>query len=130
MLVSHEIYSQRLPRIVLQQLVENSITHGYRTPYEVMEIRIEGGISRGRWYIKVSDNGDGFEAKVLEQLLAEKENVKRMVLEEHRIQEMEIGGMGLLNIYSRMLLLHHMDFEMDFYNSEKGAVAVLYSGMQ
>lgn len=122
-----QIYQQMLPKIVIQQLVENSVTHGYRTPYDVMEIRINGWIADGRWYIKVSDNGDGFEEEVLEKLRCEKERIGHLIMEEHQIQGMEIGGMGLLNIYSRMLLMHNTDFEMDFYNSEDGAEVVLCS---
>ena len=125
--VDRQIYQKMLPKIVIQQLVENSVTHGYRTPYEVMEIKISGWLADGRWYIKVSDNGDGFEEKVLAEIRDEMERIRHQILEEHQIQGMEIGGMGLLNIYSRMLLMHNTNFEMDFYNSEDGAEVVLCS---
>ena len=111
--VDRQIYQKMLPKIVIQQLVENSVTHGYRTPYEVMEIKISGWLADGRWYIKVSDNGDGFEEKVLAEIRDEMERIRHQILEEHQIQGMEIGRMGLLNIYSRILLMHNTNFEMD-----------------
>lgn len=128
--VSPELYGQSLPRVVLQQLVENSVSHGYQKPYEVIQIEIKGWQENGWWHIEITDNGDGFQEEVLERLKGEMEQVKRMILDEHRIQEMEIGGMGILNIYSRMLLLHNQNFKFTIENLDHGARVTLSSVME
>ncbi|MDO5422636.1 MAG: histidine kinase, partial [Eubacteriales bacterium] len=128
--VEKELYPQRLPKVVIQQLVENSMSHGYRTPHEKMTVEVTGWVQDGWWYIQVCDNGDGFDESVLERLRTEMERVRREILDEHRIQEMEIGGMGIMNIYSRMLLLHSQNFRLEIENMEAGAKVVLCSVME
>ncbi|WP_148257841.1 sensor histidine kinase [Leadbettera azotonutricia] len=97
------VMEQEMPKIVVQQLVENAVTHGYKDTGKNMLIGIRGWIEDGFWFIEVKNNGDGFDpAKKaqLEQQMAELRN---------RIQEgnlnIDIGGMGLLTIYARLLIL-------------------------
>jgi two-component system sensor histidine kinase YesM len=97
-----EVMDQMIPKIVVQQLVENSISHGYPDTPIVMRISVFGRIDDGHWYIEVKDNGQGFTNDEKEQI-------------EWKIQEtkecggrgdvhLDIGGMGLVNIYTRFLI--------------------------
>lgn len=121
------VLEQKIPKVVIQQLVENSINHGFKDTYTFIEIRIEGWIENDWWFLKVIDNGDGFDEKVLNQLLEEKQIIKNQIINDNRIAEMSIGGMGLMNVYSRMLLLHNEKFLFDIYNTDQGAAVVLGS---
>jgi two-component system sensor histidine kinase YesM len=98
-----EVMDQEMPKIVVQQLVENAVTHGYKDTSKIMLIEIKGWIENGFWYIEVKNNGDGFEPD-------KKAHLEQQILElRNRIQEenlnVDIGGMGLLTIYARLLIV-------------------------
>ena len=56
----------RIPRILIQPLVENSINHGFHT-VPPLKIRVEGWIEGDLWTIVVSDNGAGFSQDILDK---------------------------------------------------------------
>lgn len=60
--VKHE----QLPKIVLQQLVENSIQHGYNNSKNIMKIHVHGWRDETGWYFEVRDNGQGTTEEVRE----------------------------------------------------------------
>ena len=66
-----------IPKIVLQQLVENSMLHGYNQKDTVMRIKVRGWIEENGWYISVEDNGDGMEEAVLQNLLTKLEEIRK-----------------------------------------------------
>lgn len=68
-----------IPKIVLQQLVENSMLHGYNQKDTVMRIKVRGWIEENGWYISVEDNGDGMEEAVLQNLLAKLEEIRKKI---------------------------------------------------
>ena len=53
------IEAEVLPKIVIQQLVENSIQHGYKNGRNIMKIHVQGWRDEQGWYIRVHDNGEG-----------------------------------------------------------------------
>ncbi|MDR1107068.1 MAG: histidine kinase [Treponema sp.] len=100
--IADEVMEQMIPKIVVQQLVENSINHGYPDAPAVMRISVLGWIDGGRWYIEVKDNGRGFTNE-------KKERIEREIRETRECIDggnvrLDIGGMGLVNIYTRFLI--------------------------
>ena len=65
------IEEQRVPKLVIQQLAENSVNHGYANSGKVMEISVGGYREGDFWFIQLVDNGEGFSAAVLEKLNSE-----------------------------------------------------------
>lgn len=51
------VKQEQLPKIVLQQLVENSIQHGYNNSKNIMKIYVHGWRDETGWYFEVRDNG-------------------------------------------------------------------------
>lgn len=123
--VDDKIMRQTLPKIVLQQIVENSILHGYGNSNRVIQINVSGHMDDKSWYIKVHDNGDGFEANLIEQTYEKCSQVKRKLSEERNNVEMEIGGMGLVNTYARLFLLYNDSLLFKISSSENGTDVII-----
>lgn len=62
------VKQEQLPKIVLQQLVENSIQHGYNNSKNIMKIYVHGWRDETGWYFEVRDNGQGTTEEVREEL--------------------------------------------------------------
>jgi two-component system sensor histidine kinase YesM len=99
----NSVMDQMIPKAVLQQLAENSVAHGFRNTLGIMTISVRGWTSGGCWYIEVRDNGQGFtdgEKAVLERKM---EEIRKRIFEENL--SLDMGGMGLINMYARFLIL-------------------------
>jgi two-component system sensor histidine kinase YesM len=113
-----EVMDQEIPKIVAQQLVENAVTHGYKDTNKTMLIEIRGWIEDGFWFIEVKNNGDGFDPD-------KKTHLEQQMLElRNRIQEgnlnIDIGGMGLLTIYARLLIVFGANAVLEIADSPEG----------
>jgi two-component system sensor histidine kinase YesM len=124
--VEEAVQEQRIPKIVLQQFIENSITHGFKNSSQVMVLSVRGWTAGDYWYMEVRDNGGGFSETgkaALERRIAE---IKSRVGEANL--NLDVGGMGLLNIYTRFLILFGDTVIFTLANAGEGAVVTI--GMQ
>jgi len=119
------IRSERIPKVALQQIVENCINHGFEHSVNQMKVTLTGWKSDGYWYVKVHDNGQGFHLEVLTELKAKMEMIRQKVLKERNNMELEIGGMGLINTFTRCLLLYNGEMTFSIENFSDGAVVIL-----
>ena len=113
--VSDEIMEVRVPRLILQPLIENAVFHGISAKDDVQggELTISGHKElytfgdEEVWVVRmdVIDNGCGMKAEKVEELL---ENVK-----EEQI------SMGVQNVVKRLALLFPKQSKMEIY-SEPG----------
>ncbi|WP_094545881.1 sensor histidine kinase [Petroclostridium xylanilyticum] len=126
--VDPAICGQAIPKIVLQQIVENSINHGFEKLQKIMKIGIRGYVSDGWWYIEITDNGQGFDQKVLCEL---EERIKLMEKELFGVEThtgFAIGGMGIINTYARLALFYNGRFVFTLKNTETGGAQVTIGG--
>jgi len=123
--IIHDIWDQNIPKIVIQQLVENSVQHGYEKIYEKIEINIKGWTKNDYWYIQIEDNGTGFQKEILENLMKEKEEIKYQLFKNSKVRDLDIGGLGIMNTYARLLLLYGEEVIFDFQNKENGACVLI-----
>ncbi len=86
-----------------------------------MNIMVEGWVNGEFWYIRVRDNGDGFSKETLEALSQKLWKAKQDLGEERSYIELEIGGMGLVNLYARLYLLEQENTIFMPGNWEDGA---------
>lgn len=119
--VDEKLYKQILPKMVLQQIVENCINHGFENSTEHMQVEITGWTESDSWYIKVHDNGQGFKEETIQSIKKKFEKTKRVLLKERNNMELEIGGMGLVNTYARLLLLYNDQLTFCMENGSEGA---------
>lgn len=120
-----EILKESVPKIVLQQLVENSIQHGFTNGISIMKIQVRGFRHDGGWYFEVQDNGQGISDDVVESLETNIRKIREKILMKHSNIEMEIGGMGLVNIYARMFLIYGDRTILKIHNLDEGVVFVI-----
>lgn len=102
-----------LPRITIQPLVENAMKHAFAAVPPPWHISITGHAANGRWEIAVCDSGTGMEEELLEALRGQ---IQAAVVPHHRrtVREGRVGeqgqvveqGLGIINTYARLLLLH------------------------
>lgn len=117
---SPEIMEEILPKLVLQQLVENCVQHGYTNGMSVMKISVSGWRKGSAWFLQVRDNGEGITPEAKEKLDQKMKAIRERILRKSSTIEMEIGGMGLANTYARMFLIYAEDVVFDMGNSEDG----------
>lgn len=123
--VEEPVKDEMIPKIMLQQIVENCISHGFTQSNEVMRISLKGWNEGDWWYIQIDDNGEGFHNESIKNLKQEMNRIKVMIIELENNIEMEIGGMGIVNCYARLLLFKGLNVKMDIKNHENGARVVI-----
>ena len=113
--VDRGIRRQTIPKMTLQQLVENCVKHGFQNMDTGRHISVTGRVLADCWIIRVEDNGCGVSEEKLLELQRKLEEARKDILERVKPAEMEIGGMGVVNTYARCLLLYFEDcvFEME-----------------
>ena len=109
-----------VPKLILQPLVENIAKYGLDSD-PPWTIAIRGYETEEKWWISVEDSGTGFEEEVLEQLKGK----MREFDETERIPEMQINGMGILNIYIRMALFFGENRIFEIESRKDGSRIVL-----
>lgn len=119
------VKQEQLPKIVLQQLVENSIQHGYNNSKNIMKIYVHGWRDETGWYFEVRDNGQGTTEEVREELNKKMRRIRKKIMSRGSSIELEIGGMGLANTYARMFLVYNGRAVFRIRNLEEGLSVII-----
>lgn len=116
-----------VPKLVIQPIVENCFAHGFNRMKTARKIIIEGSVAAERFVVEIRDNGSGIEedrVREIKSRLAEYETAMR----EGRMNGLNVGGLGLANIYIRLKLLYGDKAVFDIRNHPDGGVAVSIGG--
>lgn len=119
------VLKQRLPQLALQQMVENSLKHGFEKSMNNININVRGWCAEDKWYICLQDNGQGFVENIIETIYAKAQALKEQMLEQDKNVELNLGGMGLVNLYLRMYFLFGDSMVFDIENNEIGAIVTI-----
>lgn len=119
------VKKETLPKIVLQQLVENSVQHGYQNSKNIMKIQVHGWRDETGWYFEVRDNGQGATEEVRKELEDKMRKIQERIMSRGSSIEMEIGGMGLANTYARMFLLYNGKAVFRIKNLDEGLSVII-----
>lgn len=120
--VDEKLMDQEIPKIVLQQIVENCMSHGFDNKTQNMVIQING-VQRGtKFRISVQDNGRGFTSESLQGLRDRFCKIRHQLLHSRETISLAIGGMGLVNAYARLLLFYGKELEFHLGNNSTGAI--------
>ena len=114
-----------IPKMAIQQLIENSMSHGFHDSETDMKILVEGTEDQNGWRIRVTDNGIGFGKDKLEYIRHRLEETKDSLQKRNKVLEMGIGGMGLINTYARCLLLYNDRLIFEINDLDQGAEVII-----
>ena len=101
------LMNYRLPKLTIQPIVENAIQHGLNTMDEGGLITIKAVPTQNRLLIRISDNGIGMSADLLEQLNHKLEN---SAAEDSQISTVEKTGIALINVNLRIKLTYGVQY--------------------
>ncbi|OQY31839.1 MAG: hypothetical protein B6241_13005 [Spirochaetaceae bacterium 4572_59] len=125
--LEEELMDITVPKITLQPLVENCINHGFNKNNRQMIISIKGWISHRLWYLEILDNGDGFSAKILNELKGRIDRIESKTPQERYMEGMKPGGLGLVNTFGRLSLYFNgkISINVSNRNDKSGAIIIL-----
>ena len=109
-----------VPKLMLQPLVENAMTHGFDGTNIVRKLSVTGKVKSGILLLEIRDNGNGFSNEMLESLRA-----RIREIEEGKVSIEESGGhIGLINTCLRLHYYSHGKMRVTIRN-DHGAVITL-----
>jgi two-component system, sensor histidine kinase YesM len=119
--LDERIQGIELPKLTIQPLVENCITHGFNNMDGTMCITVNAIQNNDLWEITISDNGTGFEPDVVTNI---KRQIDAALNNENQLQSKgpsTFGGMGIVNTIVRLKILYKNEIEFDAGNRDVGA---------
>jgi two-component system, sensor histidine kinase YesM len=113
---------EEVPRFFLQPIIENSIIHGYKQKSGI--IVISTWMEDGFLLIQVKDNGKGFHPEDLEIL----KRTLSTTMSTNKLEKNESSftGIGITNVYQRMLLIYGEKFHLEIENQPLGGVIITF----
>lgn len=100
--IPDKLLDEKIPRMSLQPLVENSVMHGLRDKHGEKNIRISAEKSGNILHLMIEDNGIGMSQEVIRKL--ENASTEEALSSDNSI--------GLVNINSRLILLYGEDYSL------------------
>lgn len=123
------IEDQMVPKLMLQPIVENAVNHGFKHIKRNMIIKVIGEKRNNWWYITIHDNGQGFSSDQSLLIRKKMEKLKKDIREHHGNLEMNIGGIGIINTYARLILFYQNQCQFTFHNTEPFGAEVVIGGI-
>lgn len=115
----------QIPKLSLQPIIENSLKYAFmkKPPWH---ITVRGYLDEeaGKWLIRITDNGVGFTGEELKELTRTLESIR----DSKDITRLKIGGMGLQNVYLRLLLQYGPSASLTVENDPEGGACITMGG--
>jgi two-component system sensor histidine kinase YesM len=118
--VPDDLGSIAVPKLTLQPIVENALTHGFDGKNVLRKLSVSGHVDQGQLILEIRDNGTGFSEEMLQNLrgrIADIQSGQRSI-------EKTGGHIGLVNTYLRLYYYSNGAIRMAMRN-EEGAVVTI-----
>ena len=97
----------RIPKLLLQPLVENSIMHGFKGMHEGGRVTISGAMEDGRVVLSVEDNGCGMSDEKIGAVMTNSQE-----------------AIGIANVDKRVKLLYGEEYGVEIHSEESSGTIV------
>lgn len=87
-------------------------------------MKISGQIVENHWYINIEDNGPGFSEDSKIKIINQIKQIKGKGI----LPNLEIDGMGLINVFMRFYLIYKENFIFEIKSSNSGGSIVTIGG--
>jgi two-component system sensor histidine kinase YesM len=118
--VPADLGSISVPKLTLQPIVENALTHGFDGKNVLRKLSVSGHVQQGQLILEIRDNGAGFSEEMLQNLHARIEDIQN----GQRAIDKTGGHIGLVNTYLRLYYYSNGAIRMAMRN-EEGAVVTI-----
>ena len=123
--LDEQIADIKIPKLSIQPIIENSLKYAFmkKPPWR---ISICGFFEEtdGKWYIRIKDNGCGFAEGEITRLT----ELMRSIRDSKDIACLKIRGMGLQNVYLRLLLQYGACAVLILENNPEGGACITIGG--
>lgn len=110
-----------VPKLTLQPLIENALTHSVKTQTGPLMIQLTGKLMDSTLRLTIRDNGGGFDQSILDRLNAAFDEIDK---NPTPYNDPPGGHIGLINTYLRLHYYSRGKIRMRIYN-DNGAVVEL-----
>lgn len=118
----------KVPKLILQPLIENSFSHGFANIKPPYLLSVKGTISDNTWTVSIRDNGSGFSFNALESILHQIEKYDESLRSNSYENTLQVGGMAVFNIYVRLKILYGNSAIFHISNHEGNGAIVTIGG--
>ena len=122
--IPDEMLDIKIPKLCMQLIVENSIKFTTKSVKPPWKVTIRGTITKSYWELAISDNGMGFTDAEIENLNEKIDTINKTGL----LPNLEISGMGLMNIYIRFKILYKGSHIFRITNLAQGGALLTIGG--
>lgn len=105
----------RIPRLLLQPLVENSLLHGMDMSQREGRLEIRAWVKENILFIEVTDNGRGMSEEQIRELLTAKAKKTK-----------GLTAIGIPNVKERLKLYYKEKADLSYRSSAEGTTALIY----
>ena len=113
--VDNRIYRNRILKILLQPLVENSIYHGIKNKKEGGMVRVLGKRVGSRVLIQIVDNGIGIDPAKLNRILTACDGTDA---DTETVGTNPVNGVGVRNVHERIRLYFGEEYGLSFRRND------------
>lgn len=110
--IERAAYRCRVPKLILQPVLENAIEHGMRPDGSTLHIQVQAHVREGKLYVHVENDGNPLGEQALARV--------RMLFADAEGD----GRIGLVNVHRRLRLYWGAEYGARIDNLERGGVRV------
>lgn len=114
--LAEEALTCKVPRISVQPLVENSISHAFNEKDGMGHIMVDAFLNEQNLIIKVMDDGTGGDAEVI---------MKRLMEPSEIMKKKQVSGIGIKNVQERLQHIFGEEYGLKAENVETGGICMI-----
>lgn len=112
-----------IPKLIVQPVVENAFKYAFNSA-PPWRLQLRASADKQHWQIRIEDNGGNLTDQTRDSILWELKHMDHA----KELHNMHIGGMGLKNVYLRLVLQYGKETDFDIDNTQKGKTVFLIGG--